>query len=65
MVSVFKNEKARAAVMSSYDDLLQLWGTGFETRDIVTRFGATHCLIAGQASNPPLLLFHGVGDNSA
>ncbi len=65
MVRVFKNEKARAAVMSSYDELLRLWGTDFETRDIATRYGATHCLIAGQPGNPPLLLFHGVGDNSA
>lgn len=65
MVRVFKNEKARAAVMSSYDGLLRLWDTDLETRCIATRYGSTHCLIAGQASNPPLLLFHGVGDNSA
>lgn len=65
MVQVFKNEKARAAVLSSYDELLRLWGTDFEPRDVATRYGTTHCLVAGQPSQPPLMLFHGVGDNSA
>ncbi|GMQ64677.1 alpha/beta fold hydrolase [Vallitalea maricola] len=30
-----------------------------------TQFGTTHCIISGNKANPPLLMFHGVGDNSA
>ncbi|GBG08343.1 hypothetical protein PAT3040_02923 [Paenibacillus agaridevorans] len=65
MVQIFKNEKMRQEVLSSYDEVLQMWGTEIEVRNVETRFGTTHCLIAGRADNPPLLLFHGVGDNSA
>ena len=65
MVNVFKSAQAREKVISSYDELLKLWDTDFEARNIATRYGTTHCLTAGNASNPPLMLFHGVGDNSA
>lgn len=36
-----------------------------ERQNILTSYGSTHIIITGIKTNPPLLLFHGVGDNSA
>ncbi|MHA6531501.1 alpha/beta fold hydrolase [Paenibacillus sp. BAC0078] len=65
MVKIFKSEVGRETVLQSYDSLLERWNTEIEEKDIVTPYGTTHCVFAGNAANPPLLLFHGVGDNSA
>lgn len=64
-MKVFKSEKGKAAVLESYDKLASLWGVDKEERYVETRFGRTHVFLAGEPSNPPLLMFHGVGDNSA
>lgn len=65
MVSVFKNNKGKERVWDSYQQLVDMWSIPLEEIDIPTKCGITHCIVAGQKSNPPLLLFHGVGDNSA
>lgn len=65
MVKVFKNEKGKRLVLNSYNHLLELWDTAFEEVKLETRYGTTHCIISGNKENPPLLMFHGVGDNSA
>lgn len=65
MIQVFKNQKGKFEVMKTYDQLLTLWGTELTETDIKTSFGTTHCIISGNTSSPPLLLLHGVGDNSA
>lgn len=65
MVKVFKNKKAMDRVLTSYNELLRLWNVEYIEKDIPTTFGVTHCIITGKTENPPLMLFHGVGDNSA
>ncbi|GKX30792.1 hypothetical protein SH1V18_32720 [Vallitalea longa] len=65
MVKVFKNQKGREQVLKSYDNLLELWDTDIEEVNLQTRYGITHCIKSGNKANPPLLMFHGVGDNSA
>jgi pimeloyl-ACP methyl ester carboxylesterase len=65
MVKVFKSEKGQKHVMESYDKLLAMWDVDFKEIDVETEFGTTHCITAGDSTKPPLLLFHGVGDNSA
>ncbi len=65
MVNVFKNQKSMENVLKSYDELLKMWGVEYVEKDVQTSFGKTHCIITGKAENPPLVLFHGVGDNSA
>ncbi len=65
VVNVFKNESAKEKVLHSYNRILDMWGTDFQAHDIETKYGVTHCITAGHKENPPLLLFHGVGDNSA
>lgn len=64
-MKIFKNESAKERVMNSYNRILGMWSTEFQEHDIETKFGMTHCITSGNRENPPLLLFHGVGDNSA
>lgn len=64
-MKVFKSEKKRKQVLDSYDQLLKQWDVEIKEIDVQTKYGATHCILAGDEKNPPLMLFHGVGDNSA
>lgn len=64
-MKIFKNEKKEKMFFESYNEILGKWKCDFEEVDIETSFGITHCILCGQPSNPPLLMFHGVGDNSA
>lgn len=64
-MKVFKNETYRRQVLDTYDTLLDLWGTPKQERDVATFYGSTHIITFGDKSRPPLVLFHGVGDNSA
>ncbi|HEX2947030.1 MAG TPA: alpha/beta hydrolase [Clostridia bacterium] len=65
MISAYKNQKGMEEVIKSYNGLLKLWRTEYTEEDVPTSFGATHCILAGDRDKPPLLLLHGVGDNSA
>jgi pimeloyl-ACP methyl ester carboxylesterase len=64
-MKVFKSEAGRQQVWETYDQLVKQWGVAVEESDLETSFGSTHILQAGSRDLPPLLLFHGVGDNSA
>ncbi|MFD0715774.1 alpha/beta fold hydrolase [Paenibacillus sp. GCM10027626] len=65
MVNVFKSEAGQQQVITSYDRLLKRWPVAIQEVDIDTSYGTTHCIVAGNPGNPPLILLHGVGDNSA
>ena len=62
---VYKSKKAKKRVLDTYDQLLAMWNVDKEERDIPTTYGTTHVILCGSEDNPPLVLFHGVGDNSA
>ncbi len=62
---VYKNAKAEKAILESYTDLLKMWDTNINELDIKGRYGSTHVIEAGDSTNPPLVLFHGVGDDAA
>ncbi len=64
-MKVFKSEKGRDELYRSYDKLLKQWGIDARESDIETKYGSTHIIEAGDKKNPHLMLFHGVGDNSA
>lgn len=64
-MKVFKSEAGRQQVWESYDQLVKQWGVEVEETELETSFGTTHIIRAGSRELPPLLLFHGVGDNSA
>ncbi len=65
MMGRFKSLAGKQLIYESYDRLLELWGVDKEELDIDTRYGTTHIIISGSRTNPPLLLFHGSGTNSA
>lgn len=64
-MKVYRSEKFGKRILDTYDQLLALWNTDKEERDIPTTFGMTHAIICGKKGSPPMLLFHGVGDDSA
>lgn len=69
-MKVFKNKTAKKHVIDTYDQLLTLWNRNkqiepLEEQDVQTSYGTTHVIRWGNKNNPPLVLFHGVGDNSA
>lgn len=65
MVKKYKKEEGKDLIYNSYDKLLAAWGVDKEELDVETTYGLTHVIITGKRENSPLLLFHGVGDNSA
>lgn len=64
-MKVYKSEQGKRRLWASYGELLQGWGTPVEERSYPSTFGDTHVVCAGSEANPPLLLFHGVGDDAA
>ncbi len=64
-MNIYRSEKAGRRIVETYDRLLSMWGVALEERDIDTLYGTTHVIVCGEESNPPLVLFHGVGDDSA
>ena len=64
-VRVYKNAKAGKLIRESYEELLGMWGIGLKERDISGRYGSTHVIEVGNSDKLPLVLFHGVGDDSA
>ncbi len=65
MVKIYKSDAAKQKVIHSYNQLLAQWEVQYEEHHVRTAYGLTHCIVCGHSQNPPLVLFHGVGDNSA
>jgi pimeloyl-ACP methyl ester carboxylesterase len=65
VIQVYKSDEMKQRMLHSYDEILAGWTVGYRETDIDTTYGSTHCIISGSPGNPPLLMFHGVGDNSA
>jgi pimeloyl-ACP methyl ester carboxylesterase len=64
-MNVFRNEKAKSRIINTYNQLLGMWNVDKVEKEIYTTYGTTNVIICGDERNPPLVLFHGVGDNSA
>jgi pimeloyl-ACP methyl ester carboxylesterase len=58
--SLYKTTDGYQAIMSWYDDVLDLIECDFESQFVKTRFGHTHMLVAGPADAEPLILIPGV-----
>lgn len=65
MICPYKNKKAGEKIITTYDALLKEWKTPFTEKEIETRYGTTHVIKAGNSKGIPVMLFHGVGDDSA
>lgn len=61
----YKSKKAERNIIKTYDLLLNEWGVEFEEMMIPTYYGDIHIICCGKEDGKPLLLFHGVGDDSA
>ncbi|MNR66585.1 hypothetical protein D3C85_1901510 [compost metagenome] len=57
MIKVFKSEAGKEGVLDSYNMLLGQWNTEIQELDIETPYDTTHCIVAGNAPNPPLCFF--------
>lgn len=64
-MKVYRSKKQEEIILQTYDQLLKLWGCELLERDIQTNYGTTHVIEAGPDGSPALVLFHGVGDDSA
>ncbi len=64
-MKIYRTQKAKQRILSTYDRLLEEWGVELTQTDIPTRYGSTNVNIWGDVDAPPVLLFHGVGDDSA
>jgi len=64
-MNVFKSKTLKNRIINTYNQLLDMWNVDKIEREILTTYGTTNVILCGEQSNPPLILFHGVGDNSA
>ena len=64
-MKVFKSEKSKKKILETYDELVKMWGVKYKENEVETVYGITHVIECGNEESPPLILFHGVGDNSA
>ena len=64
-MKVYRSQKSAQAIRKTYDRLLDAWACGKKEKDIETVYGTTHVIECGKEDMPPLILFHGVGDDSA
>ena len=62
---IYKNDKVKRQILDSYDVLLSEWGIDVLQTDVKGRYGTTHVIEFGDVNKKPLVLFHGVGDDSA
>ena len=64
-MKIYRSEKGGQQIRESYDTLVSGWGVETEDLWLDGNYGKTHVLAAGPATAMPILLFHGVGDDSA
>lgn len=64
-MKVYKSKEEQKKILQSYDKLLLQWGCDKSEYDIETIYGSTHVIECGDKNLPTLVLFHGVGDDSA
>lgn len=64
-MKIYRTKKQQKIILETYDKLLNQWGCPFCEKDLITSYGTTHVIEAGKNDAPPLVLFHGVGDDSA
>ena len=61
----YRSKKYGQAILETYNQLLSSWTCEKKERDIETEYGTTHVIESGADKAPALVLFHGVGDDSA
>lgn len=64
-MKVYRSEKAKRVIRETYAQLLTDWNVPVTCLDVPTRYGKTRVVVCGSEAAPPLVLFHGVGDDLA
>ncbi|HMB83053.1 MAG TPA: alpha/beta fold hydrolase [Terriglobales bacterium] len=61
---MYKSQNGETEMLALYDRQLKRLGLEYEDRMVVTRFGATHVVIAGARDAPPVVAVHGGNGNT-
>jgi pimeloyl-ACP methyl ester carboxylesterase len=61
----FRSPELRAQFIAKYDAVMRSWPVAYEELDVATAFGATHVIVSGPTSAPPLVLLHGAATTAA
>ena len=61
----YRSRRSGQAILTTYDRLLASWACEVKERDLEGEYGITHIIECGNEDAVPLVLFHGVGDDSA
>lgn len=64
-MKAYRSKRAKRHILETYDELLGQWKTNVTERTVATRYGDAHVIACGCENGKPLVLFHGVGDDSA
>lgn len=64
-LSPFRGPNERAQFIAAYDSVMRNWPVPFTECDVETEFGATHVVLSGDPSAPPVVLLHGASATSA
>ena len=64
MSKIFKSSRSRDVMRGCFERVLEDVAP-VTSRNVTTRFGSTHVLVAGNAEGPPLVVLHGAMANSA
>lgn len=64
-MKIYRTVKAKENILKTYDGLLEAWGTEVLPVQVPTCYGLTHVNVFGREDAAPIVLFHGVGDDSA
>lgn len=64
-MKLYRGNKAERHIRETYDRLLEAWNVEVKPVDIPTRYGTTRVNVFGKEGAAPVVLFHGVGDDSA
>ncbi len=64
-MKIYNSKKSEKLIKESYAQLINLWGIPVTSVDVQGRYGITHVNVFGKDDATPLVLFHGVGDDSA
>ncbi len=60
MKNLYKNEQAKTAIMSLYEEKLKSLQIDYEEIDVNTSFGKTRIIKTGNESGKLIVLFHGI-----
>lgn len=62
--ALFLDKQKETEYLTAYDNTMKLWPVAYEERNIPTKFGTAHVIVAGPKNAEPLVLLHGMDASS-